>query len=242
MHGRAHNDQFITRTLEALPSGDIKGRFLGLYVARVTNIDDPLKQGRIKARFHWLQEEGAPEMESDWIARVSPFAGPTNLGRGRKFGINFPLPEVGSLVVLGFNGGDPHDGFFLGQPEYQEGNVGAPPSDKDSRNDWSMRVAFQNGFEAGVDTEGNAYVFVPGNLRVKVLCSAFFSARGVMTFVSTKLRHVALSVLRLLGVTIDETNYPRPDEAAELREMNIDAMSASPGRRDPGVGKIPDLH
>jgi hypothetical protein len=236
MHGVSHNDQFIRRAKAPNP------RYYGLHFARVTDIKDPDGQGRIRVRPSWLEDEDQPELESDWLTRVLPWAGPTNMSdRKRVFDCNWPLPEVGSLVVIGFNGGDKHDGFFMGQPQYKESKFGAPPSDKDKKTDWSWRMVFQNGLEIGAGTEGDTYLNVPANLRIKVNGSIYVSSRGVITLLSLKIRAVAYSVLRLIGATIDQTNYPRPDEAAELREMAIDAFTAPQGRQDPGIGKIPDL-
>ena len=206
----------------------------------MTEIKDPENQGRIKATLEWLEEDG-DEFETGWLTRVVPWAGPTKMNRGRVFCFNGPLPEVGSIVLVGFINGNPYDGVWLGQPMYLENDTGAPMSAKDKREDWSLRVSLQNGFEFGVDTEGNAFMVVPGNLRVKVLCAAHVSARGPLTVISAKLRAVALSVLRLCGVTIDQTNYPRPDEQAQLREMMIDAMRGEPAREDVGIGKVQRL-
>jgi hypothetical protein len=239
-HGRSHPDA-AEQLLSRAPEDEFRSRLHGVYFARVKDIDDPEKQGRIKVTFHWLEEEGEAEMTTGWLTRCVPFVGPTNMKRQRLFGMNWPLPEVGSLVVIGFNGGDVHDGVFFGQPEYLENDVGAPPTEKDKNIDWSLRLALQNGSEFGFDTEGNCYMVVTGNLRVRVLGSAHISAKGVITVLATKVRNIALSVLRLLGVTIDQTNYPRPDEAGELREMMIDAMKHPPGRKDPGIGKIRDI-
>jgi hypothetical protein len=221
---------------------DASSRLLGIYFARVTNIDDPDKQGRIKTRFHWLEDDDAPELESGWLTRCVPFGGPTNMKRGRRFGMNWPMPEVGSLVVIAFNGGDVHDGVFFGQPEYHEDDVGAPPTDKDKHIDWSLRVALQNGFEFGVDTEGNAYAEIPGNLRIRGKCDVHISAKGILTMLAIgAVRAVSATVLRLLGVTVDQTNYPRPEEKVQLREMMIDAAKGPAGRKDPGIGRISDL-
>ena len=240
LHGRAHDIDALFTRIEELERQHSE-RLHGVYYARVTNIDDPLKQGRIRVRFHWLEEPGSPKMESDWMVRCVEFMGPTDLRRNRKFGIDWPLPEVGSLVVIAFNGGDRHDGVFFGQPQYIESGLGAPPLDKDPKKDWSFRMDLQNGYSLGIDTEGNKEETIPGNHRLKVLGSAFHSARGVMTTTAVKLRHVALSVLRTVAVTHDQTNYPRPDEAGELREMNIDAMSGVPGYQDPGIDPGADL-
>lgn len=237
-HGRG---DVIRRGLNSAQNDAFDGRFLGTWIGRVTNIDDPDRQNRVRARLQLQQEDGVAEMETGWLTQVVPFAGPTNMKRGRVFGMDWPLPEVGSLIVVSFNGGNVHDGYWHGQPRYREGGTGAPRLEKDDHKDWALRVALQNGFEFGVDTEGNAYMVVPGNLRVKVQCSAFLSARGVFTFVAAKVRGLAESVMRLIAATHDQVNYSRqPVEDPDLREMRIDAMDGVPGHQDPGIGKIGD--
>jgi hypothetical protein len=84
-------------------------------------------------------------------------------------------------------------------------------------------------------------MIIPGNLRIKVLCSAHISARGILTAIGTRIRMSALSVLELLGCTIDKSNYPRPPEKAGLRDMEIDALRGEPAHEDPGIGKVERL-
>lgn len=217
------------------------GSLFGIYLGRVTNIDDPLKHNRIKVRFQFQFDDEAAEMESDWLGEFTLWAGPTNMKRGRVFGFDKPLPEVGSLVGLFFNGGDIHDGWWFGQPRYLQDDTGAPRVEKDRHKDWSLRASLQNGFEFGVDTDGNTYMVVPGNLRVKVQVDTFLSSRGKFTILSSVQRLLALGVLRLLGVTIDQSHYPRPDEKEDIREMTIDALKGPPGRKDPKIGKIKEI-
>jgi hypothetical protein len=236
----SHRDDPELATIHSMQDEWGDGRMFGLYYARVTDNKDKEKHNRIRVQLHWQEEEGQA-FETGWLTQLTQFAGPTNMKRGRVFGMDWPVPEVGSLVVVGFIGGNIHDGIYLGQPRSLENNYGAPRVEKDKHIDWSLRCALQNGFEFGCDTEGNAYMYVPGNLRVKIQCEGHISSRGPLSFVSSKLRLLALSVLRLLGVTIDQTNYPRPAEAAELREMMIDAFKGPPGRKDPQIGKVPDL-
>jgi hypothetical protein len=238
-HSSQRDDPEIA-AINSVQEESLDGRLFGLYFGRVTKNKDPEKHNRIKVQLHWQEEEGQP-FETGWITQLAPFAGPTNMKRGRVFGMDWPVPEVGSLVVVGFVGGNIHDAIYLGQPRYLEDSTGAPRVEKDRHIDWSMRCALQNGFEFGVDTEGNTYMYVPGNLRVKIQCGGHISSRGPLTFISSKLRWVALSVLRIMGVTIDQTNYPRPDEAPELRDMMIDTFKGPPGRKDPQIGKISDL-
>ncbi|HEX8184723.1 MAG TPA: phage baseplate assembly protein V [Blastocatellia bacterium] len=228
----------IQRTLNSAQNNSLDGRFLGMLVGRVTNIEDPDKQNRVKATLQFQQEDGIAEMETGWLWQMTNFAGPTNINRGRVFGVDWPMPEVGSLIYIWFNGGNPHDGHYGFQPRYGEGGTAAPSLAKDDKRDWCFRLAFQNGTEFGIDTEGNVYLHCEGNLRVKVQGQTHISSRGTMTLIASKLRALSMSVLRLLGVTIDQTNYPRPDEAAQVREMMIDAMRGVPGRKDPKIGKI----
>jgi hypothetical protein len=220
-------------------SGD--GVMYGIVMGRVTDIKDPLKHNRIKARFQFQFDDETVEQESDWLGEFTLWAGPTNMNRGRVFGFDKPLPEVGSLVGIFFNGGDIHDGWWFGQPRYGQDDTGAPRVEKDKHTDWSLRASLQNGFEFGVDTDGNTYLVVPGNLRVKVQVDTFLSSRGKFSIIAATTRLLALGVLRLLGVTIDKTPYPRPDEKQELDEMMLDTMKGPPGRKDPKIGKIKEL-
>jgi hypothetical protein len=217
------------------------GMLFGIYMGRCTDNKDPLKHNRIKVRFQFQFDDQTVEQESDWLGEFTLWAGPTNMKRGRVFGFDKPLPEVGSLVGIFFNGGDIHDGWWFGQPRYLQDDTGAPRLEKDQYIDWNIRASLQNGFEAGVDTDGNTYVVVPGNLRVKVQCDTFLSSRGKFSILAATSRFLALGVLRLLGVTIDKTPYPRPDEQQELDEMMLDTMIGPPGRKDPKIGKIKDL-
>jgi hypothetical protein len=241
-HGRSHNDAFVTKVNRSLQEDDLLGRLYGVYYARVTNINDPDKQNRVKVRYHFLEDDDSGPMESGWITRLVPTGlGPTNAKRGRKFGVSFAQAEVGSLVAIQFVAGNPHDAVIVGMPEYSEGGLDASNMEKDSKIDWAFRMGFQNGSEWGFDTEGNCYFNITGNLRIKVLGSTFLSAMGVLSAFGTHVRVVSRSVLRLLGTTVDQTNYPRPDEAAEVRQMCIDAYQFPPGRKDSGIGQIDDL-
>lgn len=163
------------------------------------------------------------------------------MARGRKFGIDWPLPEVGSLVAVVFDGGNPAHPWFLGQPRYQEGNFGAPDLDKDKHRDWSLRLSLQNGFEFCVDTDGNVVCVVPGNFNLKIMCDGVISARGVLFIMGVKLWMKALSVLRMLAPTKDEAPYPRSHERGMDRELTIEQMRPAPGEQDPKIGKVPDL-
>ena len=219
----------------------IDGRLLGFQWGRVTDNKDPEKQGRVIANLEWLEEEGA-EFETGWLTRIVPWAGPTKMARGRKFAFDGPLPEVGSVVVVGFINGNPADGIYLGQPMYFEDETGSPELTKDKHRDWSLRISLQNGFEIMVDTEGNAAFVIPGNTVIKTLGnSVTISSRGEAIVMATDVSIDAMSVLKLRGVTEDQTSYPRPEEKQEVRARTIEMYTGPPGKEDIGINKIERL-
>lgn len=77
-------------------------RVPGLLIGIVTDIHDPLKQGRVKVTFPSLSGDHA----SNWARIVSPGGG---AGRGFQF-----LPEVNDEVIVGFDLGDIHYPYVLG--------------------------------------------------------------------------------------------------------------------------------
>jgi uncharacterized protein involved in type VI secretion and phage assembly len=93
-----------TSLLEALGVSDRpeRQRFTGLFVALVTNNQDPEKLGRIRLKYPWLSDTD----ESDWVRVAAPMA-------GHDRGVFF-LPEAGDEVVVGFVQGDMHVPIVLG--------------------------------------------------------------------------------------------------------------------------------
>jgi uncharacterized protein involved in type VI secretion and phage assembly len=73
-----------------------------LVIGLVTNIDDPLKIGRVKVKFPTLFDND----ESTWARLVVPMA-----GHQRGF---YAPPEVNDEVLVGFEGGDPNRPYVLG--------------------------------------------------------------------------------------------------------------------------------
>ena len=95
------------------------GSLPGLAIALVTDVKDPLKQGRIKVRFPWLDET----LESDWIPVAAPLAGND---RGLYF-----MPEVEDELVVGFIHGDFNHPVVLGS--MWNGQAAAPSPDPRQR-------------------------------------------------------------------------------------------------------------
>jgi len=74
----------------------------GLVVGEVTNINDPLKLGRVKVRFPGLSSTD----ESAWARLLA-------VGGGKSRG-NVFIPEVHDEVLVGFEGGDPRQPVVIG--------------------------------------------------------------------------------------------------------------------------------
>ena len=70
--------------------------------AMVTDNHDPKGLGRIRVKFHWMND---PE-KSPWLRVTSPHAGG---GKGMFF-----LPEVGEEVIVGFEGDSPNKPYVIG--------------------------------------------------------------------------------------------------------------------------------
>lgn len=79
-----------------------KHRVYGLVLGLVTKNKDPEKLGRVKVKYHMLDQQ----VESDWCRVVTFYAGPN---RGSYF-----VPEVDDEVVIGFEHGDVNFPYILG--------------------------------------------------------------------------------------------------------------------------------
>lgn len=96
--------------------------FYGKYRGIVTDIQDPLMQGRIKARV----PEVLGDQESGWALPCLAFG-------GSQMGL-FVLPDVGSAVWVEFEHGDPDypvwAGSWFGSPTDMPSDLLAPPYKK----------------------------------------------------------------------------------------------------------------
>ena len=97
-------------------------RYWGKYRGKVSNVDDPLKIGRIKA----LVPAVLGEEESGWALPSLPFAGPT-MGM-------YTIPPVDSGVWIEFEAGDPSLPIWTGcfwssgqLPKDESGTDATPP-------------------------------------------------------------------------------------------------------------------
>jgi uncharacterized protein involved in type VI secretion and phage assembly len=74
----------------------------GVVVGLVTDVNDPLGQGRIKVRFPWLTEQH----ETDWV-RIATMMG----GKGRG---TFFMPEINDEALLAFEHGEIRFPYVIG--------------------------------------------------------------------------------------------------------------------------------
>ena len=81
------------------------GLFYGVYPARVTDIVDPDKQGRIKVRLPWSPDAGDSNYET-WARLATMMAG-NNRG-------TFFIPDVDDEVLVAFEGGNPRRPYVVG--------------------------------------------------------------------------------------------------------------------------------
>lgn len=79
-------------------SGAVSGVLSGL----VTQVNDPLHQGRIKVSFSWLNNQH----ETDWVRIATTMAGD---GRGTFF-----MPEIGDEALIAFEHDDPRRPIVIG--------------------------------------------------------------------------------------------------------------------------------
>ena len=89
-------------------------RINGVVTGLVTNVEDPLKQGRIKVSFRWLAENH----ETDWARVATLMAGK---GRGAYF-----MPEVNDEVLVAFEQGDARFPYVVG---FLWNGQDSPPAD-----------------------------------------------------------------------------------------------------------------
>lgn len=82
------------------------GRWYGVVVATVTDIDDPDGQGRVKIRLDWAPDAGGGDGYAAWARMATLFAGDN---RGSWF-----IPDVGDEVLVAFEHGDPRRPYVLG--------------------------------------------------------------------------------------------------------------------------------
>lgn len=103
----------------AMPWGDAVMPVAYPEMARVTDQQDPQNLGRVKVQFMWQEMNKG---ESYWMRVQSPDAGKSDkVEKNRGFVF---IPEVGDLVMVGFEQGNPDRPFVMGSIFYKENSGG----------------------------------------------------------------------------------------------------------------------
>ncbi|MFF3159105.1 VgrG-related protein [Streptomyces sp. NPDC057910] len=134
--------------LAASGAGEVRPAVEGMVCAVVSDINDPMRLGRVRLHLPWLAED----YESDW-ARVAQFAA------GAKGGALF-LPGVGDEVLVGFELGDVGRPIVLGsllntRSAYTERGLGGPAVQTSGKTAAVVRRGF-------ISDSGNKLVFADG--------------------------------------------------------------------------------
>ena len=85
-------------------------------LAEVIADNDPQKLGRLRVRYHW-PVDNPRDAETDWIRLLTPYSGD---GKGQLF-----KPEVGSQVLIGYQGGLAEQPFVMGNMFHANNKQGA---------------------------------------------------------------------------------------------------------------------
>lgn len=156
-----------TNAHAAAPSPDC---FYGKYEGKVTDVDDPLEIGRLRAI---VPEVLGVEIETGWALPAAPFGG------GKDRGLLF-LPDVGDTVWIEFAAGD------ISRPIWSGAFWGAPESagqQNDLATATGSEVPTSEGAKAGpgvsilrtsaghrlvMDDEGGVVIFANGNDKAEI--------------------------------------------------------------------------
>ena len=143
----------------------VLSRFYGKYEAVVTDVDDPLKIGRVRAH---VPAVFGPEVKSGWALPCMPFGG------GKDRGMLF-VPEVGDSVWFEFAGGEPSRpiwvGAFWGAPSGESVSADASevPSNEDTKAGPKLGVLkTKAGHRIVFDDEGGVIVLAHGEDKAEV--------------------------------------------------------------------------
>lgn len=143
----------------------VLARFYGKYEAVVTDVDDPLKLGRVRAH---VPAVFGPEVKSGWALPCMPFGG------GKDRGMLF-VPEVGDSVWFEFAGGEPSRpiwvGAFWGAPSGESVSADATevPTNEDAKAGPKLGVLkTKAGHRIVFDDDGGVIVLAHGGDKAEV--------------------------------------------------------------------------
>ncbi|MDO8586989.1 MAG: phage baseplate assembly protein V [Armatimonadota bacterium] len=148
----------------------VRNRFYGKYRGTVTNVDDPTKRGRIKAKVPAVLED----QDTGWCMPCAPYAGPD-------VGLVF-IPEVGAGVWIEFEGGDVSYPIWTGC-YWRDGEMpsAAGPAVKTIRTSAGHEILIDD--DAGsitiTDSNGNTVTLDSSGIKLEAGCKIQIGASKV---------------------------------------------------------------
>lgn len=148
----------------------VHSRFYGKYEAIVTDLDDPKKIGRLRARVPAVLGE---DLETGWALPCAVFGG------GKDRGL-LAMPEVGDTIWIEFAAGDISRpiwvGAFWGDPESSGGQddlaeeVGpeTPTSEDKSAGPGHLVLRTKAGHRIALDDEGGVVIVANGGNKAEI--------------------------------------------------------------------------
>lgn len=149
----------ITTLLPAAPITGQGGRFYGVYVALVTDVQDPDGLGRVRVRLPWATDpDGSP---------YDPWARVATLMAGYNRGTWF-IPEPDDEVLVAFEAGDPRSPVVIGG---LWNGVDTPPEQMDSNNN-IRSITSRSGITVTFDdTDGGVQFTIETPGGQKIVCA-----------------------------------------------------------------------
>jgi uncharacterized protein involved in type VI secretion and phage assembly len=148
----------------------------GVVIGLVTDVNDPLKQGRIRVNFPWLEDEH----QTDWIRIATTMAGN---GRGTFF-----MPELQDEALVAFEHGNVRMPYVIG---FLWNGKDSPPGQDvrdrriTSKNGHSLRfldATLSNGSKGAIvieDAHGNRITMSNGKITIDSVGVLELKARTV---------------------------------------------------------------
>jgi uncharacterized protein involved in type VI secretion and phage assembly len=141
--------------------------FYGKYRATVTDNDDPDQSGRVKVKVPALFDDD----ETDWANPCVPYA-PSSHGF-------FVMPEVGDMVWVEFEGGDPSRPIWTGAWWTQGNAPGLKPAQKQFETnggqhillddtDGSMQIEIKDGNGNTVTLSSDGITLSRGSVKIEI--------------------------------------------------------------------------
>lgn len=138
-------------------SSGFGGRWYGVHVALVTDIQDPDGQGRVKISLPWSPDTGTEKYEV-WARLAAMMAG---ANRGAWF-----IPEVDDEVLVAFEAGDARRPYVLGM---LWNGSDSPPDSLDGSTNNRKVICSKNGVKVTLDDSDGQEKFIaetPGGQKV----------------------------------------------------------------------------